>query len=507
MRKLSAFISCTYTLTSVLPLVANAETIRKDKVNVLIIMTDEHNLRTLGCYRDLMTADQAEIWGPGNIVQTPNLDALTKNGLIALSSYATSPISAPTRSCFQTGLYSHNTGVSTNDLPMKRDVETFAEVLGNNGYSTSYMGKWHLDGDERPQWAPKDKFGWQDNRYMFNRGHWKKLEEIDNQPRIAAVSANGNPSYAIDGADKKSFATDFLCDRAVDFIRANKNNPFCCMVSIPDPHGPNTVRKPYDTMFNDMKFKEPYTFNERGDHDSALWEKPEGGFSIKEMQLYFGMVKCIDDNLGKLVNVLKAEGLFDNTLIIFTADHGDLCGEHHRHNKSVPYEMSARVPFIMHYPKKITKRTINKTVFSSVDFKPTLLGLLGVKAGKTSEGRDVSACLLGKNMPDKENITFMRSATRPGAFEEKKDTTKYLYWVAAVTPRYKLIHTPNDGETPWLIDLEKDPYELKNLYKNPAYSKIASWMSVKLLKYGESTGDKMITNTKIKKELNDKINM
>lgn len=89
---------------------------------------------------------QAEIWGPGNVVETPHLDALAAKGVIALSAYAASPISAPTRSCFQTGLFSHNTGVPTNDQVMKRDLETFAEALGNKGYSTGYIGKW-LDGD------------------------------------------------------------------------------------------------------------------------------------------------------------------------------------------------------------------------------------------------------------------------------------------------------------------------------------------------------------------------
>lgn len=496
----NSFISCSLAIAAVYPSLVMAEEFRNDKTNVLIIMTDEHNLRTLGCYRDFMSKDQAEIWGEGNLVETPNLDTLAANGVIALSAYAASPISGPTRSCFQTGLYSHNTGVSTNDLAMKRDLETFAEVLGSNGYHTSYIGKWHLDGEERPQWAPKDKFGWQDNRYMFNRGHWKKLEKTDNGAKVGAVSLKGDPSYEVDGADEKQFTTDFLCDRAIEFMQDNKKNPFCCMVSIPDPHGPNTVRKPYDTMYQHLNFKRPYTYNERGDHGANFWEQAEGGFSSSQMQLYFGMVKCIDDNLGKLIRFLKTEGLLDNTLIIFTSDHGDLCGEHHRHNKSVPYEMSVHVPFVMHCPQMIDKKIVDRTTFSSVDFKPTILGLLDIKAKKASEGRDLSAYLLGKKMPEKENVAFMRSATRPGAFE-KEETIKRTFWVAAVTPRYKLIHTPNNGENPWLVDLEKDPNELRNLYNEPASTQIISQLSKDLLEYGESTGDRMIINTKIKKEL------
>lgn len=493
-------------LAVICPSTVQAKATCKEKTNVLIIMTDEHNLRTLGCYRQLMRADQAQIWGEGNVVETPHLDALAQSGILSLSSYAACPISGPTRACFQSGLYAHQVGVPTNDLAMNSDVETFAEVLANNGYSTGYMGKWHLSGTGRPQWAPEQKFGWQDNRYMFNRGHWKNLALTDNGAKVGASSPKGTPSYDVADADEKSFTTDFLCDRAIEFMETNKENPFCCMISIPDPHGPNTVRKPYDTMFQHLKFQPPHTYNERGDHSDATWEKPEGGFSTKEMQLYFGMVKCIDDNVGKLIQYMKANGLFDNTLIIFTSDHGDLCGEHHRHNKGVPYEMSAKVPFIMHHPTLIKKSRVDRTAFSSVDFKPTLLGLLGVKANKPSEGHDVSAYLLGKKRKAQEEITFLRSGTTLNAFSGQPETVKRTYWVAAVTPRYKLICTTDAAEATWLIDLEKDPNELKNLYNDTSYSKIVSRLSAALLNYGQSAGDKIVTHSSVKEKLTGALN-
>ncbi len=501
----TSFLSYTLAMTAACPSLALSQRLADKKTNVLIIMTDEHNLRTLGCYRDLMPENQAEVWGPGNIVETPHLDALAKDGLIALSCYASSPISAPTRSCFQSGLYSHRTGVSTNNLPMKRDIETFAQVFADNGYRTGYIGKWHLDGPGRPQWAPGDKFGWQDNRYMFNRGHWKKLKETAEGPQVAAVSSGGKPNYDVAGADEKSFTTDFLCDRAIEFMRANKETPFCCMISIPDPHGPNTVRAPYDTMFGHLRFEQPYTYRERGDHGNAAWERMEGGFDSRQMELYFGMVKCIDDNVGKVVDFLQSEGLYENTLIIFTADHGDMCGEHHRHDKTVPYEMSARVPFIMHCPALFRKPVVDKTLFASVDFKPTLLGLFGLEARQKPDGRDMSAYLSGKKMPQTDAVIFMRSPTPLHAFEGAEQKEGHLYWVAAVTPRYKLIVTPNEGEAPWLVDLENDPFELRNFYSDPAYADVVSRLSGKLWEYGRTAGDKMVTRSKIKDELEMKI--
>lgn len=491
--------------TVILPLAVAGESFAQvvsSKPNVLIIMTDEHNLRTLGCYREQMPREQAEIWGKGNVVETPNIDELARNGLISLNCYASSPISGPTRACFQTGLYSHRAGMPTNDLCLSEEVETFADVLGNNGYHTIYVGKWHLDGDAWPGWRPERKCGWQDNKYMYNRGHWKKMVQTLEGADVGARNAKGNVCYALDGADEKSFTTDFLCDRAIEQIKAREEGkPFCCMISIPDPHGPNTVRAPYDKMFETMDFTPPYTYMYRGDHLNAGWEAHQGKFNVAAMRNYYGMVKCIDDNVGKLILFLRSEGLWNNTIVIFTADHGDLCGEHHRYNKSVPYDMSARVPFIMTYPRVIKPGMINKTVWASVDFKSSLLGLLDLKSERKNDGTDVSAYWKGKNRSKNIDLIFMRSPTRDEVFMQKDKLEKSSYWVAAVTSRYKLVYTPNSQEVPWLIDRKKDPFELKNFYNSKNYEKIVKRLSRELLEYGRRSNDPIIMRTSVKEQL------
>jgi arylsulfatase A-like enzyme len=247
-----------------------------DRPNLLVIHTDEHNFRTLGCYRALLPDDQAFIWGKDSVVTTPNIDWIAARGAISTSFYATTPVCSPSRAAFVSGRYPQNTPVVTNNIPISDEIVTFAEILRREGYATGYAGKWHLDGTGKPQWAPERKFGFQDNRYMFNRGHWKQLEDAAEGPRVKARSAVGAPSYSVAGADEESFTTDFLAGRTVAFMAAH--------------------------------------------------------------------------NVGKILEALRSHGLIGNTIVVFTADHGDLRGEHHRQNKGVPYEGSARIPFILHYP-------------------------------------------------------------------------------------------------------------------------------------------------------------
>ncbi len=463
-----------------LPVLANANSITAP--NLVIIHTDEHNFRTLGCYRKLMSEEQGYVWGKGVAVETPNIDWIADKGAICTSYYATTPVCSPSRSSFVSGKYPQNTPVHNNDIPMKDGIVTFAEVLRRKGYATGYAGKWHLDGTGKPQWQPERNFGFADNRYMFNRGHWKKLEDTDKGPRVAALNKEGKPGYFVDGADSKSFTTDWLCSKAIDFIILNAGKPFCYMVSIPDPHGPNLVRKPYDTMYRHLDFKLPKTALK---DDSGLpgWAKKE----IKNIKMnknllasYFGMVKCIDDNVGRILDTLRSKKLMDNTIIIFTSDHGDMCFEHGRHNKSIPLEASAKIPFVIYYPARIKPGTVIHEAISCVDFMPTILPLMNAKLNGEEEGRDCSELFLnGKAPSDWNDIVFIRGT---GNTENN--------WVAAITKRYKLVIQPD--EKPWLYDLEKDPDELKNFYNMPGYSDVVKKLSAQLLDYGKKYNDSRV---------------
>ena len=432
-------------------------------LNLLIIQTDEHHFGTLGCYG-------------GTIVGTPNTDRIANEGAMCTSFYATTPVCSPSRAALVSGLFPQKTPVVTNNIPLDDNIVTFAEVLRRNGYATGFAGKWHLDGSKKPQWAPERKFGFDDNRFMFNRGHWKKFAITEDGPQIAARDKNNKPSYNVDGADETSFSTDWLCDRAADFINQHADEPFCYFVSLPDPHGPNTVRAPYDTMFDDIEVPIPASLKRTAAQIPA-WGKPSG---VTEKQIrklmgnYYGMVRCIDDNVGKLLAVLEARGILDQTVIVFTSDHGDLCGEHGRLNKGVPYEGSARIPFLIRCPSEIPAGTVVKEALSCVDFFPTAMALLNQPSDVKVDGRNAAPLLKGQSV-DWDDVTVIRSTPGKNA------------WLAAVTAQYKLVLCA-DGE-PWLIDVKNDPNELTNLIASPEHQARIRRLAQHLQSYGTQHQD------------------
>jgi len=459
------------------------------KPNLLIIQTDEHNFRTLGCYRRTLIPDQALVWGPDAVVETPNIDWLAEQGALCTRFYATTPVCSPSRSSFLSGRYPQNTPVVSNNIPMADDIVTFADTLGQRGYACGYAGKWHLDGTGKPQWEPNRRFGFADNRYMFNRGHWKQLEDTPDGPRVAARNENDKPTYSIEGANELNFTTDFLTDKTIDFIKSNKDRSFCYMVSYPDPHGPNTVRAPYDVMFNHVKFDKPRTAD-KPDAGLPSWgKKAKSTISDKALAKYFGMIKCIDDNVGRLLDTLRQLNLLENTIVVFTADHGDLCGEHSRDNKGVPYEASAKIPLVLYHPAKVPAGTLVHEALSSVDFLPTVLGLLEMLTAGKEEGRDASTLFMTGQAPsDWQDIAFFR-----GTGSSDKN------WLAAVTRRYKVVYSPKDN--PWLFDLEGDPDELINYYQDPAYKDILQHLAQSLLDYGQRYRDARVEEPSIRAAL------
>jgi len=236
-------------------------------------------------------------------------------------------------------------------------------------------------------------------------------------------------------------------------------------------------------MYTGLAFEAPLTYN-KADEGIPTWAAKAKNAGLDQAQ-YFGMVKCIDDNVGKILEYLRENQLMDNTIVVFTADHGDLRGEHGRQNKGVPYEGSAKIPFVIRWPKKIKAGTVVPQALDCTAFLPTILALMDTKTAGKEQGRDASELFTQAKTPAGwDDIVFMRAA---GTSDDK--------WVAAVTSRYKLIYCAKDE--PWFFDLEKDPDELVNNYMNASYRDVIVRMASGLREYGKKYNDPRISNEKV----------
>ena len=295
---------------------------------------------------------------------------------------------------------------------------------------------------------------------------------------------------------RDAYSKDFLTNRAIECIndKAGSTSPFILMLSYPDPHGPLVVREPYNTMFDDLHFaipqsavsslkKQPappswsYTLKPSNIPTSISLDKVEEEIELYESSVdyqsqqrqTFGMIKLLDDSIGRFLQTLKDNDMENNYVVVFTSDHGGSMAEHNRKGKGTPYKASAGVPFLIRWPGKIHAEKHIKTAYSSVDFVPTLLILVGIN---TSEfrlpGLDFSGDLMNEtNFISHENqLRFLDMANGK--------------WAAAVSQRYKLILRPNQTQ-PYLLDSTVDPDEQTNFHKQMGYKAISNDMKGALL--------------------------
>ena len=163
--------------------------------NLLTDQTDEHHFTTQGCFS-------------GKIVQTPNIGRITWEGAICRSLYATTPVCSSSHGSLATGLYPHHHQVAESNIPFPDNGNTFATILNKKGHRTGFIGKWYLDGNGKPLWELNRCFGFEDNRYTFNQGHWKKFKIVGGNPRVDGKDNRDSPNDGLDGADEKTISTD-----------------------------------------------------------------------------------------------------------------------------------------------------------------------------------------------------------------------------------------------------------------------------------------------------------
>jgi len=412
--------------------------------SVLLILPDQWRGQDLGCMgnRD---------------VRTPHLDRLASQGVLFRNTFANTPVCCPARANLLTGTYAHRNGMVANDLRLRESETTVAEVLAAAGYRTGLVGKWHLDGGRRlPGFVPpgprRQGFAfWAANECSHDHFHPTYFRDSDRP-----ISEN-------------RFEPEVWTDRAVEFLRQAKNDPFFLVVSMGPPHDPYGAPKPFQAMYD------PAELTMRPN-----WVEGVPGAGRKEVAAYYAAISAVDEQVGRLLKELDDLGRAEDTVVLFTSDHGDMLGSQGARLKRKPWEESIRVPGIVRYPAAVKPGRTTDALLTHVDVAPTLLALCKVPAPAGMQGADLSGVVLGEKSAGPDSAFFQIFGPFIG------DGTPHA-WRGVRTADAMYARTEAG---PWVLyDLKADPYERKNLAQDPAHAPLRAAMEGRLADWMKRTGD------------------
>jgi arylsulfatase A-like enzyme len=405
-------------------------------------------------------ADQMHKYAMGSVspfVNTPHLDALAERGTRFDSAYSNNPVCTPFRGIILSGQLSAHCGVKGNCDPLPADVPSLADAFNKAGYETAFVGKWHLgDKDNKP--IPKKLRGGFRHfiGYQCYNGFYKDVCFYDEEDREHRFEEH-----------REDVCTRYTIDYLKRMHKTGK--PFFEMVSFQAPHYPVQPPAEYAALYKgknipvppDFSDTEPYTPTFSPPSPRPFENCPDyqryGGNMQEYLRLYYAMVSHLDACVGQIVKTLEDLGIREETNIVFTADHGDMQGSQGLKNKCLPYERSCGIPFIMSVPGA-PGGLVCRTPVSAVDVYPTLLSLHGLPRESHLEGYDFSPLLRGETVkaPPLFCENYIPVQLSPGSSE--KNTWKMVY-----DGKYKLTCTWEDKTPRLLYDMEKDPWEQRNL--------------------------------------------
>jgi arylsulfatase A-like enzyme len=371
-------------------------------------------------------------------VKTPNLDKLEKQSANFTKAVSACPVCTPFRGSLMTGQRPTTHGLFLNDAHLGDDAVTLGKVLSANGYDTGYIGKWHLNGRGRLSYIPPE------NRQGFH--YWKAME--------CTHDYNHSFYYANDDAHKKEwpgYDAFAQTDDAIGYIRdrAKDGKRFALFLAWGPPHNPyETAPAEYRKMYDPAKIQlRPNVPPEAADE------------ARKDLAGYYAHCSALDHCIGRLWDALKEAGVEENTLVVFTSDHGDMIGSHQMGRKQKPWDEALRVPMLWHYPAALGRDGKRlDAVINSEDLMPTLLGLCGAEIPKSVEGLDYSGYLRGGENPNSDNAALISCVAPFGEWSRKAGGREFR---GVRTGRYTYVR---DRTGPWLLyDDEKDPYQMRNL--------------------------------------------
>ncbi len=410
-----------------------------------------------------------------NEIITPNMDEFVRESLYMENAYSTSPLCSPNRASILSGCFPRKTGVWTNckeglDVKLDENLETIGDVLKKSGYSTGYIGKWHLDEPDTNN-NLSDKTGARDWDAYTPPG--EKRHGFDFWYSYGAYDNHLKPHYW--SSDEKmieidKWSVEHETDIAIDFLEENKEKEFALFVSWNPPHTPlDLVPEKYIKMYENKKFtvQKNVKLKDVTDHTESVI--PKLNFSDEKYQetvkKYYSAVTGVDENFGRVINKLKELRVYDETIVVLTADHGEMLCSHGLWSKHVWFEESVGIPFIIRWGKKLFCGK-SKSILNSVDMMPTLLSLMQLPIPSSVQGMDLKEVLITGLENDNEAIMtcYPGQIQAINKFKRAEKNNLDFGWRAIRDKKYTYVinrgYSPEKITERWLYDNENDPLQI-----------------------------------------------
>ena len=507
-------------LGSLMPAMAQKEQVQNnERPNILFILSDDHTSQSWGIYGGILS----------DYVRNENIRRLASEGCVLDNAFCTNSISVPSRASILTGAYSQINGVYTLEDALQPEADNIAKQLQASGYQTALFGKWHLK--KKP--TGFDSFcvfhdqGEYYDPIMKTEGNW-----VDDDIRKAGDTIHG-------------FSTDIVTGMTIDWIKnRDKDRPFMMFCHFKATHEPWDFPERFKHLYDDVVFPEPENMMEfsteksgrtfpgqqlenmawrweTASKDPAAWwcVYPELPFSTQGLnkeeareKTYQKLIKdylrcgaAIDDNIGKLLDMLDKEGLAENTIVVYVSDQGYFLGEHGFFDKRMMLEESLRMPFVIRYPKEIPGNTRNKDIILNTDFAALLADYAKANTTNNSQGRSFRENLKGKTPADWRQSMYYRYWThhsiRPAHMGIRNHQYKLMFLYGnslGLKGSEKTTTTPT-----WeFYDLAADPRENSNQYNNPKYKEIINQMKKEMLELRSEVKDTDSSKPEMQKIMN-----
>ena len=436
------------------------------KPNIIFYFSDQQRADTCGCYGQELPI-------------TPNLDRLAEEGIRFDLAFTAQPVCGPCRALFQTGLYPTETGCFRNNVALPANVKTVANYLTEAGYETAYVGKWHLASDGPLETKPSIDFHHSAiplERRGGHTGFWRASDVLE-------FTSNGFGGFVFDENMNKvefsGYRADCITDFALEYLNERSSTaPFFLTVSHIEPHHQNDIKHYQGPEGSKEKFKD---FSVPGDL-AAL----EGDY-LEEYPDYLGACERVDHNLGRIIDALKAKGLYENTVIIYSSDHGSHFRTRNRDErlngyddyKRTGHDSALRVPLVIRGGEFQGGKVITELV-STASLPKTILSIAGVDIGNRMIGEDLLGVVCGTNKSRVNEVFAQISESRIGRVLR---TQSYAYAVCAEGKNGGAFADSDEYVEDFLYDLEADPFQLHNLIHDPEYGEIKEKLKARLLSW------------------------